>query len=115
MATLTNTAAQWSEATLANNNNVNLLTKLTAWADNQAPNRTLWFMVSLITQGVLFLPAPAALLYYFDAPLAVLAVTLGLFFSNIIAGMGGASIRAMLGLFALSIITHLIMIILCVI
>lgn len=107
MATLTNTAAQWSEVSLTNNN---LLTQITTWADKQAPNRTLWFMVSLIAQGVLFLPVPAVLLYYFDAPLAVLAVTLSLFFSNIIAGMGGAGIRVMLGFFAFSILAHLLMI-----
>lgn len=109
MATLTNTTAQWSEVSLTNNNN-NLLNKILAWADKQAPNRALWFMVSLIAQGVLFLPIPAVLLYYFNAPLAVLAITLGLFFSNIIAGMGGAGIRVMLGFFAFSIIAHLLMI-----
>lgn len=109
MATLTNTTAQWSEVSLTNNNN-SLLTKITAWADRQAPNRTLWFMVSLIAQGVLFLPVPAVLLYYFHAPIAILAITLGLFFSNIIAGMGGAGIRVMLGLFAFSILAHLLMI-----
>jgi hypothetical protein len=111
MATLTNTSAQWSEVSLTKNN-YNLTTKITTWADAQAPNRTLWFMVSLIAQGVLFLPIPAVLLYYFDAPLAVLAVTLGLFFSNIIAGMGGAGIRVMLGFFAFSILAHLLMILL---
>ena len=109
MATLTNTSAQWSEVSLTNNNN-SLLTKITAWADRQTPNRTLWFMVSLIAQGVLFLPIPAVLLYYFHAPIAILAVTLGLFFSNIIAGMGGAGIRVMLGFFAFSILAHLLMI-----
>jgi hypothetical protein len=109
MATLTNTPAQWSEVSLTNSNN-GLLTKITAWADSQVPNRTLWFMVSLIAQGVLFLPVPAVLLYYFHAPIAVLAITLGLFFSNIIAGMGGAGIRVMLSFFAFSIIAHLLMI-----
>jgi hypothetical protein len=109
MATLTNTAAQWSKASLTNNNN-NLLNTIVTWADTQTPNRTLWFMVSLISQGVLFLPVPAVLLYYFHAPIAILAITLGLFFSNIIAGMGGAGIRAMLGFFAFSIIAHLLMI-----
>ncbi|MFD0764359.1 hypothetical protein ACFQZI_05815 [Mucilaginibacter lutimaris] len=111
MATLTNTTAQWSNVSSTNNNG-GLLNKITALADKQAPNRTLWFMVSLIAQGVLFLPVPAVLLFYFHAPLAVLAVTLGLFFSNIIAGMGGAGIRVMLGFFAFSILAHLIMIIL---
>lgn len=108
MATLTNTTAQWSEVSLTNNNSI--LAKITAWADRQAPNRTLWFMVSLIAQGVLFLPVPAVLLYYFHAPIAILAITLGLFFSNIIAGMGGAGIRVMLGFFAFSILAHLLMI-----
>ncbi|WP_133300186.1 hypothetical protein [Mucilaginibacter terrenus] len=110
MATLTNTTAQWSDVSLTNTN-PSLISKITAWADKQAANRTLWFMVSLIAQGVLFLPVPAVLLYYFHAPIFILAVTLGLFFSNIIAGMGGAGIRAMLGLFAFSIIVHLLMII----
>ncbi|MFD0795598.1 hypothetical protein ACFQZX_18395 [Mucilaginibacter litoreus] len=111
MATLTNTTAALKTTVAANNNSFSI-NKLTAWADKQAPNRTMWFMVSLIAQGVLFLPVPAVLLYYFDAPLAVLAVTLGLFFSNIIAGMGGASIRTLLALFAVSILAHLTMVVL---
>jgi hypothetical protein len=111
MATLTNNTANWNNVTLTNNINHSVLANLTAWADRQTPNRTLWFMVSLIAQGVLFLPIPAVLLFYFNAPLAVLAVTLGLFFSNIIAGMGGAGIRAMLGFLALSVFVHLLMII----
>jgi hypothetical protein len=70
--------------------------KWNAFADKQADSKTLWFIVSLIAQGVLFLPVPAALIYYFQAPLAVLAVTLGLYFANIISGMGGAGIRVTL-------------------
>ena len=111
MATLTNNTTRWNEATLANTTNQSVLANLTAWADKQAPNRTLWFMVLLIAQGVLFLPVPAVLIFYFNAPLAVLAVTLGLFFSNIIAGMGGAGIRTMLGLLGLSVLVHLLMIV----
>jgi hypothetical protein len=118
MATLTNNTQNWNQATLNNNTanaQQNLLANLIAWADKQAPNRTLWFMVSLVAQGVLFLPVPAVLLFYFNAPLAVLAVTLGLFFSNIIAGMGGAGIRVMLGLLALSIIINVLMVIVFII
>jgi hypothetical protein len=108
MATLTNTA--WPQAT-ATANNKTLLGKILAWADEQAPNRTMWFMVALIAQGVLFLPVPAVLLYYFEAPIMLLAITLGLFFSNIIAGMGGAGIRVLLGLFAFSVLAHITMLI----
>ncbi|OOQ58737.1 hypothetical protein [Mucilaginibacter pedocola] len=111
MATLTNNTTTWKQATTTNNTNTNALANLTAWADKQAPNRTLWFMVSLIAQGVLFLPVPAVLLFYFSAPIAVLAVTLSLFFANIIAGMGGAGIRTMLGIFAASVLVHILMVI----
>ena len=86
-----------------------LWSKWLAFADTQAPNKTLWFLVSLMLQGVLFLPIPAVLMYYFDAPLAVLAVTMVLFFGNVIAGMGGSGIRTLLNFFAASVIIHLAM------
>ena len=107
MATITNTA-NWAPAAINHNN---ILKKVTAWADSQAPNRTMWFMVALIAQGVLFLPVPAVLLYYFSAPVWILAITLGLFFSNIIAGMGGAGIRTLLSFFAVSIMIHVMMLV----
>lgn len=78
--------------------------------ESQAERITLWFLVSLVFQGVFFLPIPAALIYYAGAPVAVLAVTLTLFFANIIAGMGGAGIKTLLWLFASSIFIHLLMI-----
>lgn len=84
-------------------------TKLLAFADNQAPYKTAWFLVSLIAQGVLFLPIPAVLMYYYQAPVAVLAVTMTLFFGNVISGMGGSGIRVVLGAFALSVFIHLFM------
>ncbi|RWY53768.1 hypothetical protein [Mucilaginibacter gilvus] len=87
-----------------------LWSKWNAFADAQADSKTLWFIVSLIAQGVLFLPVPAALIYYFNAPLAVLAVTLGLYFANIISGMGGAGIRVMLLFFLASVFIHFLMI-----
>ncbi|MGF7080233.1 hypothetical protein [Mucilaginibacter sp. UYCu711] len=77
--------------------------------DGQAERKTLWFMVSLIFQGVLFLPLPAVLIYYFNAPTLILAVTLSLFFANIITGMSGSGIRTILNLFAVSFLAHLIM------
>ena len=78
--------------------------------EGQADRKTLWFLVSLVFQGVFLLPVPAALIYYFNAPVLVLVVTLTLFFANIIAGMGGAGIKTLLWLFASSIIIHLLMI-----
>jgi hypothetical protein len=84
--------------------------KLLAGLDSQESNKTLWYIVSMIAQGVLFLPVPAAIIYYFNAPLFLLPITLILFFGNIIAGMGGAGIRVILSLFIISALIHLTMI-----
>lgn len=115
MATLKINAPEWTAVnintanTTATKTNTNIWNKLMALADSQAPNRTGWFMFSLISQGVLFLPIPAFLLYYYAAPIFILAVTLVLFFANIIAGMGGSGIRTLLGLFAFSVLIHITM------
>ena len=109
MATLKLNTPTWAAATTDQNNNTTLWNKWLVIADSQAPNKTMWFLVSLIMQGVLFLPIPAVLMYYFDAPIAVLGITMVLFFANIIAGMGGSGIRTVLSFFAASVILHLAM------
>jgi hypothetical protein len=91
------------------NSSINLWSKLLIITDNQADNKTAWFLVSLIFQGVLFLPIPAVLMYYYQAPIVVLPITFGLFMSNVIVGMGGSNIRVVLGMILLSIITNLTM------
>lgn len=87
----------------------NIWEKILVMADNQADNKTAWFLVSLIFQGVLFLPIPAVLMYYYNAPIIVLPITFGLFLSNIIVGMGGSGIRVVLGMILLSVIINLTM------
>jgi hypothetical protein len=109
MATIKlNSTAQWSNESAVQKQET-AWTKFLAFADGQTKHRTIWFLVSLMAQGVLILPVPAVLMYYYNAPIVVLVITLGLFFANVIAGMGGASIRAMILLFALSILVHLLM------
>jgi len=88
--------------------------KFAAFAASQADKRTAWFLVSILAQGVLFLPLPAFLMYYYNAPIVVLATTLVLFFANIIAGMGGSKIGTLIVLLALSVVVHIGMIVLCV-
>lgn len=83
--------------------------KFMAFADSQKSNHTLWFFVVLIVHGVLILPLPAVLMFYFNAPIGVLAITMVCFFTNLIATMGGAGIRTALTVFAGSILLHLIM------
>ncbi|MES2265136.1 MAG: hypothetical protein V4520_00155 [Bacteroidota bacterium] len=105
--------AQWAAKEAAHNTHPTLLGKWNTFMNNQAERITLWFLVSLVFQGVFFLPIPAVLIYYAGAPVAVLAITLTLFFANIIAGMGGAGIKTLLWLFASSIAIHLLMILIC--
>jgi len=93
---------------------LNLRTKFNTFADGQLSNRTLWYFINLIVHGVFILPLPAVLLYYFDAPIAVLAITMTCFFTNIIANMGGAGIRATTAFFFGSLIIHIIMVLLVV-
>lgn len=85
------------------------LANLLSIADHQADNKTIWFFFSLIFQGVLFLPIPSVLMYYYHAPIIVLPVTFGLYLANIIVGMGGSSIRVVLGLFICSVLVNLMM------
>ncbi|MEO6498543.1 MAG: hypothetical protein ABIN95_05990 [Mucilaginibacter sp.] len=88
---------------------INLWDRFLEFADSQKPNRTLWFFIVLMVHGVLILPLPAVLMYYFNAPVWVLSVTMTAFFANIIANMAGGTTRTTLTLFAASILAHLIM------
>lgn len=115
MAHTINTTAQWAADRSNEKSKANIYDRFMAYADTQADSKTLWFMVSLIAQGVLFLPVPAVLMFYFGAPIYVLVVTLTLFFANVIAGMGGNGIRTLMSLFAASIIIHLLMLIIFII
>jgi len=80
---------------------------LLAIADRQAEHKTIWFLFSLIFQGVLCLPIPAVLMYYYHAPIIVLPITFSLYLGNIIAGMGGSGIRVVIGALFLSILVNL--------
>ena len=101
--------ATWTEDLTVQETNSSVWVKLMAIADTQTKSKTGWFMVSLIVQGIFFLPLPAALIFYFGAPVSLLFITLGLFFANIITGMSGSGIRTTLTLFALSVLVHLVM------
>jgi hypothetical protein len=87
----------------------NIYNRWVAFTNSQAKTKTQWYLISMMVQGVLFLPIPAVLIYYYHAPIIVLAVTMTLFFTNIIAGMGGSKIGTLMSLFALSILIHLCM------
>jgi len=56
--------------------------------------------------ATVFLPLPILLIGYFNAPIAVLGVTMVSFFANFVANMGGSGIRTTLSCFFASIIIH---------
>jgi hypothetical protein len=109
MATTLTARNQWKGQSETQKSTGNIWSKLVAFTDSQAKVKTQWFMISLIVQGVFFLPLPAALSFYYGAPVYLLFITLGLFFANIISGMGGAGIRVIAGLLAISVLVHLLM------
>ncbi|MDT3401467.1 hypothetical protein [Mucilaginibacter terrae] len=111
MATLKTTApATWNVATdYTAQNNITLWAKFTQFADSQKGKHVQWFFIVLMVHGVFFLPLPAVLMYYYNAPAIVLAVTMVSFFANLIATMGGAGIRTALLFFAASIAIHIFM------
>jgi len=80
---------------------------LLAIIDNQAGNKTAWFLFTLVFQGVIFLPIPAVLMYYYHAPIFVLPITFGLYLGSIIVGMGGSGIRVVIGWLIMSLLINL--------
>src|SRR5579863_996707 len=97
MATLkTDIHANWSTAGPTSEKRVGLRDKFTAFADRQQDRKVIWFFLALTVQGIFFLPMPAALMYYYNASIIVLLITMFCFFTNIIAYMGGAGIRTVL-------------------
>lgn len=110
MATIkTNVPAAWANDIHTNNTTVSLWTKFNAFADSQHERKTMWYFLALIVQGIFFLPLPALLMYYYNAPIIVLVITLTCFFTSIIACMGGAGIRSVLFLSAASILIQVLM------
>ncbi|RCH55446.1 hypothetical protein DJ568_06005 [Mucilaginibacter hurinus] len=92
-----------------------LYTKFIEFADKQSTNHTLWFFIVLMVHGVLILPMPAVLMYYFDAPAWVLGITMPVFFINIIANMAGGSTRTTISLFGTSVVLHIILLLMFII
>jgi hypothetical protein len=100
---------RWSAEAPAQTHKTTIYNKFVAFTDSQTEHKTLWFMVSMIVQGIFFLPVPALLMFSYNAPAVVLIITLSLFFANVILGMGGAGVRTLLSVFAASILIHLLM------
>jgi len=88
---------------------INVIGKYNRFVDGQASNHTLWWFLSLMVHGNLILAIPAVLIYYYDAPVMVIAVTISCFFASLVANMGGSGIRVTLNVFFLSLLINLTM------
>lgn len=121
MATLkTTVAANWSDrietpVSGTRETDKSVWMKYLAFVDGQRSNRTLWFFISLMIHATIFLPLPILLIGYFNAPVAVLGLTMVSFFANFVANMGGSGIRTTLSCFFASIIIHVTMVFLVLI
>lgn len=79
------------------------------YSETQTEKRAAWFLLSILGPGVLFLPLPAFLMYYYDAPIWTLATTLVLFFASVVTGMAGSKTSVVIFLLGLNIIVHVAM------
>lgn len=115
MATIKTTVTRnWnagSNTTQTLHDNTDFISKYFAFVDGQKSSRTLWFFISLMVHATIFLPLPILLVGYFNAPVAIIGITMFAFFANFVANMGGSGIRVTLSFFLASTIIHLIMLI----
>jgi hypothetical protein len=109
MDTILNAHTSWDNQTGSQSKVARPESKLSAIIGSQKKNGTAWFLISMMIQGVFFLPIPSVLTFYFGAPAYLVIITLGFFFANIIAGMSGARVKTIIYLFGASIIVHLLL------
>ena len=110
MATTLNSPVSWANEGTVKNSTVKTESSITTFINSQKNYVTAWFLISLMVQGVFFLPIPAVLIFSFNAPAYILIFTLGLFFANIIAGMSNAGVKTIMALFASSVLMHALLV-----
>ena len=77
-----------------------------AFIKRQQKNQTAWFMLTMVLQGLLILPVPAILLFYYDAPIYVLIITMLTYFPNLITAMTGSGLRVTIAIFVCSLLIN---------
>ncbi|GAA4318485.1 hypothetical protein GCM10023149_16610 [Mucilaginibacter gynuensis] len=102
----TNTTAAWAAKPIARNR-FNPVKAYLRFADGQKDHKTMWWCINLVVHGNLVLAVPAVIIYYYNAPVILLAVTVLGFFGNLVANMGGAGIRITLTAFFASLLVNL--------
>jgi hypothetical protein len=77
-----------------------------AFIKGRQKDRTMWFLLSLVVQGIFILPAPAILLVYYDAPIYVPMITMLTCYPNVITAMTGSGLRDTLAVFACGLLSN---------
>jgi hypothetical protein len=80
--------------------------KYLAFVRRENKDKTVWFVLAMVLQGTLILPVPAILLFYYNAPIYVLVITLLTYFPNLITAMTGSGLRVTLAIFAGSLLIN---------
>ena len=114
MSTLITTIPVRVTHTKERNINFNPIKLFCRFADGQKKNETLWWFISLMVHGNLVLAIPAALVYYYHAPIAILGITVMGFFLNLVLFMGGSNIRVNLAAFFISLLFNISMLLIYV-
>jgi|GEM_PF-2164707 len=97
---------------LTNQPTLSLWAKFITFADSQKENRLAWFLVSLILHATMLVPLTFILVYSLDGHvIPCLAVSMVIFFANIVANMSGANTRSTIFLFGLSLAVHSVILI----
>lgn len=94
----------WMDKPVTQKQKSNTWNKFIAKADGHAKNMTSLFTVALVAQCALFIPLPVMLMFYFYVPVSILAITIALFFANIIACIAGSGTRTITSVFGLLVI-----------
>ncbi|MVN91448.1 hypothetical protein [Mucilaginibacter aquatilis] len=74
--------------------------------DNQESYKTMWWFINLVVHANLVLAVPAVLVYYYNASVLLVGLTVGGFFANLVANMGGFGIRVTLTAFFASLLVN---------
>jgi hypothetical protein len=100
---------------LTNQPTLSFWARFITFADGQKENRLAWFLVSLILHATLLVPITFILVYSLDGHvIPCLAVSMVIFFANIVANMSGANTRSTIFLFGLSLLIHSVILIITV-
>ncbi|MXV52474.1 hypothetical protein GS399_15975 [Pedobacter sp. HMF7647] len=101
----------WEQQEVAPSYITTLYNRYIIFADTQKSLHTVWWMISLLAHSCVLVPLTFLFVYSFHGPVVpFLGASLVLFFSNIIANMGGASTRFTIFIFFLSLAAHIAMV-----